>query len=364
MQNIDVSPNIRGAIPAQTTQPWQLLAKHLATGRSSEAGVSKLSLSQSQALYAMRGMAISVVVIVHLTVLPLRAMFFVMPLFFFLSGYLFRPAPDFRAYLASITRKLIVPYALFLAIISIPGVASLFAQEGTEAGFNKIAQLLLGGEMIKGMYAAYWYAPCFFFMHIAYSLCARWLTGWQLTLLCVPISMLAYWNSANDGFWLPLAINVAAMSFPIMHLGWLYRQREFSPQADRIFHNIMLMIGLTYTVLAASYIVPGLQMKLARYGWPIVTVLSAVCMVIMTKRAFEYLTKFRAVNLIMGNLGKASLIVMFAHMPLEALFVEIFDIYNPVIRVCFALIASYGLFRLLEECGWGRALFLGKPYKG
>lgn len=360
MQNSNTSPDIAVEGWATHNSLIRMLKRHLMAGQTKDVAMSKLSLAESNALYAMRGVAITFVVIIHVTDWPIQIVFFCMPIFFFLSGYLFRPAVNFRSYLRSLAHKLLLPYLLFLVIVSIPVVTNLFLHEGSNAGFSKIWQLILGGEMIKGVFAAYWYPPCFVFMHILYSICSRWLNGAKVTLLCVPLLILAYWNSANDDFWLPFAINVVAMSFPIMHAGWLYRHRRFSLHADEILNNFVAIVGLSYTMLAVTFTAPGLQMKLANYGIPIITMFCAICMVIVTKLAFDYLARFLIVNLVIGNLGKASLIIMFVHMPLDALLVDVFDIHNDLAGVLFATAASYAVFRLLGSSTWGSRLFLGK----
>ncbi len=301
-----------------------------------------------------------VVVIAHVSDWNTRFMFFCMPLFFFISGYLFRPVDDFGPYLRNLTRKLVVPYFLFMAIIAAPNVFHLFATEGSQAGLNRIGHLLLGGEKITGVWAAFWYIPCFYFMHIVYSISARFLSSHQISLVCIPLWMFAIWNHINAEFWLPLSINVVAMAVPLMHAGRLYRNREFSLTFDKAFHIFAAIAGISYALSAGFQLVPSLQIKLAGYGWPIVTIVCAVLMVIVTKVCFDRFIRYPIVNLVFGELGKASLIIMFVHQPIQMSIVSLLDIHHEAFRIGAALTMSYGVFLILDGTRWGRILFLGK----
>ena len=352
-------------MPERAENPALLagLLKHVKTGTKSEARAGRISQEQSQSLYLMRGFAITIVVMAHVSDWPLRFAFFSMPLFFFISGYLFVPAKDLSAYFINITRKLMVPYFAFMAIIAAPNVTRLFVDVGAEAGWNQVGYLLLGGEQIKGIWAAYWYIPCFFFMHIAYTLCARKMSATAITWLCVPLWGLAIWNHFTPDFWLPLSINVVAMAFPIMHAGWLYRNREFSPEFDRSFHAFACVAGLAYTLPAAFDLLPGLQTKLAQYGLPVITVFCGTMMVIVTKIVSDRLRVSRWLNLTLGELGKASLIIMFAHQAIQMSIVSVFDVHNEVFRVGVSILASYALFRAMKANRWAGIIFLGKPIR-
>jgi len=337
------------------------MKRHLNTGGYSEGEPGQLSLEQSQSLYAMRGLAIIVVVISHVTDWPNSGLFVAMPLFFFLSGYLFRAPGNMRIYITSLTRKLIVPYLVFLAIISTPNTILLFQESGVSAGLQRLVWLLTGGEQIKGVYAAFWYPSCFFFAHLIYSTLNRILTARQLALICSALLGLAFLNAYHTEFWLPLALNVACMGIPLIHAGRLYRQRQFSLGADKTIHYAIALLGLTYAALASVNLVPELQMKLAQYGLPIITIAAGLFMVVAVKKVFDYMVRYKAINLIFGNLGKASLIIMFVHQPVQMLIVSIFDVHNEVFRIVVSIAISYAAFRLMEITRWGSAVFLGKP---
>ena len=351
------------SIAAERSSLSKFFADHIWTGVPTEPGAGKIGLEQSQALYLMRGFAILIVVIVHITQWPTRFAFFCMPLFFFVSGYLFVPPKALPGYFVNLTRKLMVPYFVFMAIIAAPNVTRLFLEGGAAAGFDRIGHLLIGGEQIRGIWAAYWYIPCFFFMHIAYTLSSRVLSPKAMTVLCIPLWGLAIWNHYAADFWLPLAINVVAMAFPLMHAGWLYRNREFSQDFDRSFHIGAAIIGGAYTIPAAFYLVPGLDTKFAEYGFPVVTVFCAILMVIVTKVLADRLREYHVLNLTLGEIGKASLIIMFAHQAIQMSIVSVFDIYFEPLRIVVSVGLSYVLFRWLRSSRIGGAIFLGKPLR-
>lgn len=288
--------------------------RHVATGRAIEVAENgDLSAAQSTSLYAMRGMAICIVVIAHATRWPIHSLYWCIPLFFFLPGYLFRQPEDVGAYVGLIARKLLVPYFIFMGVIAAPALYQIYLHQGTEAMLARIGVLLMGGERITGVWAAFWFPTCFLFTHVLYTLCMRRFSALTVSLLCIPMLGLATLNDHFADFWLPLGLNIVPFAFPLMHAGWLYRHRQFSREMDHWFHVTIISIGLAYTFIVLVGLAPPLQVKIAKYGWPVITVVSAVFTVIALKRVFDKLVDKRLVSLVFGQLGKASMIIMFVH---------------------------------------------------
>lgn len=330
------------------------LKRNVATGRPTATPIGeRLPRVESEGLYAMRGIAIAGVVVAHATTWPIvYLLIFGIPLFFFLSGYLYRPVEDFPGYLLGITKKLLVPYVLFMAVIAAPGLMRTYSEFGLDGVLFEIRWLAIGGEKIGGIWAAYWFPTCFFFTHALYTWCARKFTAMQISVMCIPMLALAALNSHYADFWLPLALNVVPFVFPAMHAGRLYRQREFSPQFDRWFHIAAAMIAVVYLALVPLRITPTLMVKIAEYGWPVITLASALCAVIVSKLICDRLARFRSVRVIWGELGKASMTIMFVHQPVQLSAIWLFDIYSEPFRVVYGLIGSYLLYRLFRLLRW------------
>jgi fucose 4-O-acetylase-like acetyltransferase len=336
-------------------------ASHSDAPVRAETSPARLSQAQSRSLYAMRGLAALIVVIAHVTDWPTRGLFFSMPLFFFLAGYLYSQPRDYGTYLVSLARKLLLPYAIFLTAISLPATLETFASEGIGAGMARLGWLAMGGEQIKGVYAAFWYPTCFFFAHAGYSLARRYLGAGAMHLLSALLLTLATLNGLMADVWLPLATNVAAMAFPIIHLGYVYRHRGLSGQADRVFHLLIGSFGLLYGAAAAFYLVPGLGMKIADYGWPLVTPAAGVAMVILVKQLFDRLQASWLVNATLGQIGPASLIIMFLHQPVQMWLVSVLDIHHELFRIAMGCAIPFVFFECARRTAIGRWWLLGKP---
>jgi fucose 4-O-acetylase-like acetyltransferase len=300
----------------------------------------------------MRGMAICIVVVAHATRWPIHSLYWCIPLFFFLPGYLFRQPDNVAAYIGLITRKLLGPYFVFMGVIAAPALYQIYLHQGTEAMVARVGVLLLGGERITGVWAAFWFPTCFLFTHVLYTLCMRWFSALTVSVLCIPMLGLATLNDYFADFWLPLGLNIVPFVFPLMHAGWLYRHRQFSPRMDHWFHLAVISIGLAYTFIVLVGFAPPLQVKIAKYGWPVITVTCAVFTVIGLKLAFDRLVHRRSVSLVFGNLGKASMIIMFVHQPIQLMILNVAGIYNEPVRIVLTLIGSYLFYRLFKALRW------------
>lgn len=84
------------------------------------------------------------------------------PLFFFLSGLLWKPAPSLGPELQKRFKQLIVPYLSWLVLLAL--LAGPVGQERSPAAKRAdLTSLLLGGTHASGVFGAFWFIPAFFF---------------------------------------------------------------------------------------------------------------------------------------------------------------------------------------------------------
>ena len=321
-----------------------------------------VSRADSESLYILRGFAIIVVVLAHVTDWPIQALHFCMPVFFTMSGYLFQAPGDLKKYLNKMAWKLLIPYFLFLFLVSIPRMATEYQSGGWETTGQFIRVLLIGGEGLKGIYAAFWFPPCFFFAHVAYTLMRRHFSPSHINLACLILLGMAMVNSYYfPSFWLPLALNVVFFAIPLLHAGYLYRHRQLSAAEDKAMHLMALAFGATYTLALYVFNAPYIQMKLAHYGWPVATTVAALAMVMGAKKASDHLQASTVMNQVFGNLGRASLIIMFAHQPIQMMIVSLLDVHHELFRIIVSIGLSYLLYVALEVLSARLAMQPARP---
>ncbi|NWK95553.1 glycosyl transferase [Sphingobium lactosutens] len=270
---------------------------------------------QPQAQYRLdwvdvaRGIGIIAVVVGHVwTRGPLRdAMYsFHMPLFFLLSGLLSRPH-----HVGAFTRRQLVsqmrPYAAFLILLIVAdqiierakGHLPIFHQWPED-----MVPILLGGFWLRGPFTIFWFVPCLMMARILFNwMLHRWPdpadARWGLILL--PMLFIAYalgwWTEAS-----PLGLLSVPMAFVLLWVGAIWPRVRW--------HNAMLLpLGLL-ALLGLSGGVPTLNMKVAHYGWPLLSIGAAVATLLLIFRLSALIAPFAGP---VAAIGRASLAIMYLH---------------------------------------------------
>jgi fucose 4-O-acetylase-like acetyltransferase len=288
-----------------------------------------------------RGIGIVAVVIGHVwTRGPLRdAMYsFHMPLFFLLSGLLSRPQPAWR-----FTRRQIVtqmrPYAAFLLLLILVDQI-VEPLKGGRPIFHQWPQdmlpILLGGTWLRGPYTIFWFVPCLMMARILFNavlrrwpdpLDRRW--GWLL----LPGLLLAYavglWFSVS-----PLGLLSVPMAFMLLWIGAAWQRVRW--------RNAMIGPLVLLALAGLCGLVPTLNMKVADYGWPILSIASAIATSILLMRLSARIAPFAVP---FAWLGRASLVIMYLH-------VAIIHYLSPYIGkpwlLIAALLAPFALYHLIR----------------
>lgn len=177
-----------------------------------------ISAPRKDWLDALRAVAIYLVVLGHLIhghtgyyvfTSPVK-----LPLFFAVTGYLFRdPPPAFPAWLRNLARRLAVPWLAGVAISTAFNLAF-----GIYGGIGDLGRDLLGDPPL-------WYLPCLFFAEILWYFNRRVRGDLPLAALalaeCVAGLLLARWGILDF-----MKLNTAMAVQPFLLLGWLYRRHE------------------------------------------------------------------------------------------------------------------------------------------
>ncbi len=256
-----------------------------------------------------RGLGMLAVVIGHVwTRGPLRdAMYsFHMPLFFLLSGMLSRPH-DVGAF----TRRQLVgqmrTYVLFLALLilidqiiePLKGGRPIFHQWPQD-----LAPILLGGFWLRGPYTIFWFVPCLMMARILFNVAlSRWpdVLDRRWAFLLPPVLVLAYavgwWTQAS-----PLGLLSVPMAFVLLWVGAVW------PQVRWRGWMVAPLGALALVGLAGG--TPTLNMKVADYGWPLLSIISAIATSLLLFRLSALVAPFAGP---VAALGRASLVIMYGH---------------------------------------------------
>ena len=256
-----------------------------------------------------RGIGIVAVVVGHVwTRGPLRdALYsFHMPLFFLLSGMLSRPQP-----IGAFTRRQLAsqmrPYAIFLTLLIIADQI-IEPLKGGRPIFHQLPgdllPILLGGSWLRGPYTIFWFIPCLMVARILFNVA---LTRWpdpldrRWAMLLIPMTGMAYglgWATQSSPLGLlsvPMALVLLWIGAAWARVGW--RNGLIAPLA-------MLSIA----GLAGWF--PTLNMKIADYGWPLLSIGSAIATSLLIVAIARPIAPYAAP---LASLGRASLVIMYLH---------------------------------------------------
>ncbi|MEL6829730.1 MAG: acyltransferase family protein, partial [Pseudomonadota bacterium] len=280
--------------------------------------------------------------------------------FFFLSGYVYARPANLSEHLVKLVAKLVIPYFLFLFAISLPANIATFSNGGWESLYWRLTWLLRGGQNLDGAYTAFWFVPCFFFTSVLFAIVERYLSLAQLTLIALVSMAMATVDQISRFGPLPLAIEIVAMSFPILFFGYWYRRRTLSTEIDRKFHWAVTVFGFGYLALLLIGWVPSLNMKYAHYGWPVITVAAATSLVIAGRRIFLLLNPEGRLSFGLCVLGKASLLIMFVHQPIQLVLLRAGGLEAEWPRFALALSLSILAYTMIQAWSPARILLLGR----
>ncbi|KAF1041618.1 MAG: hypothetical protein GAK35_03195 [Herbaspirillum frisingense] len=290
---------------------------------------------------------------------------FHMPLFFFISGYLFRPVADLGAFCRRKAIQLLVPYAVFLLAIGIPLTIDLFLNKPHDAAavLTFAGDMLLGGSRLSAWVAAFWFVTVFFaVLLIEAALIGRHARS---TLLWLHAAMLAasYLNAFfAPALKVPWALNLVLAAAPFFYAGHLWRQLPQRQRGDRIAVAVaaLAVIAAIVNHYFGWHLSLGYDMKVTQYGVPGLSFIAALgCCVCMTRVARRVDARWPAVALWLAELGQAAIVIMFMHMVFTMGLAAMLGEEYRLLRVVAGLAGSYLLYRLGRRWSWSRALLLG-----
>lgn len=302
----------------------------------------------------MKGIGIISVVAGHIFGGDLSRTIFMfhMPLFFFLSGYLFKPDQGIQGYFYKKINHLLVPYVAFL-VIMYPLFYGFPALQAGEMG-KYLIRPLFGGRLLTEELGVFWFITCLFITQQLVNYLIVRLDERTVGLVMVVFLGVSYINSMIfSSFWLPWNANVVFAAAPVFYLGYLYRQRN--PQV-----NDLLLLGVGLLIVTLSFWFPSnvYDMKHTVYGIPVVTLLSSIILTLNIKYFAQWISRVNGLSTFFSELGKASMVIMYIHQAVQMQTAQ-YITENQVIRLVLAVVSGYALFLLFSRFSVTEALFLG-----
>jgi fucose 4-O-acetylase-like acetyltransferase len=294
---------------------------------------------------------------------------FHMPLFFLISGYLYRfkPQQTGLAYVQRKAKHLLVPYVFYLILITLMMLSVSIWKGQPAAQFfsdNWIA-LLLGGSLLEGVYATFWFTTCLFFVQISYDyLCREVPSSFFKGIFLAGCFFLAYWESRYlPEIFVPWNLDVALYALAFYGLGHFLRQRKLLEQQYQriILFGFALVISLGFIYLYSQKILDyGLDMKHRQYYYLGTNLILPLVFTLLLIQLSMILTKWRCFNNSFILLGRAAMVIMYLHLSAVYLASQMISI-TPLRFLIIGIIAPLLVYKILQVIPYGRFLALGEP---
>lgn len=323
-----------------------------------------------------KGIGITLVVIGHMWSPGGKfILWFHMPLFFFISGYLYNSDISIEKYLKKKFLRLIVPYLSFLFLLSIPDYIVCFNSANSTMNshlFGDIISLTIkqiyGGRDLYGWFDVFWFVTCLFLtqqiFHIINRLCNK-------KSLFVFIIILFLFIHATICQYLPYlrlplfwGINIVPMAILFFYIGHIIPEKILNKKT-------ILIVSIIFLLLAIILDIKGImnhefKMKWEAYGMPIINIVLAFCGIVTISNISKLFSHNKIISTIFTELGKASLIIMFLHQAIRQIaFSRLSFINNEWIIIVVTLTGCYCVYFALSLFKITQRVFLGEiRYKG
>ncbi|MBF90948.1 MAG: hypothetical protein CMP75_04220 [Flavobacteriales bacterium] len=259
-------------------------------------------MERSKWVDVYKGVAIILVVAGHIFDGPVRDLIFLfhMPLFFFISGYLYKPKSYFN-YFTKKSQSLLTPYFSFLLVFS---VLYLLID-----GDVNIYALIYGGRELKGIYGVFWFVTCLFITQQFYNYFYKNFNPKSLFIIMFFSLCFSYLNSLIlSEYYLPWNLNVVFASLPLFYAGNIYKTRGLDS-------NYISLLGLSLLVIIFTLLFPEniYDMKYSIYGIPFITFFSSLILCLFVLMTSKILSRYKFLNSILSKIGLESSSIMYLH---------------------------------------------------
>ncbi|WP_057832363.1 acyltransferase family protein [Colwellia sp. TT2012] len=308
----------------------------------------------------VKGIGILTIVIGHITDGILREILFLfhVPLFFFLSGYLFKQPQELKSFINKKTNALLIPYASFLMVFS----SLLLLKEWLkthEINIALITDALWGGQALTGELSVFWFITSLFLTQIVFALIATVANKKVLSIIMLISLLLAYiaepFMQDKSYFW---AVNTVLYALPFYYAGYLYKQ--FNTSVTSIINHFCIV----YTVLffIAFSLMPEIfyiDIKYSNLGMPIISFVLSLTVTVVIFIVAQKTSDMSHLAKPFVMLGGMSMTIMYLHQPLQITVKHGFNLDNQFFLILLTILFSIFCHYMLSRTRLSRQYFFG-----
>jgi len=277
-----------------------------------------------------------------------------MPLFFFISGYLFK-SQNKKEYFLKKTRTLLLPYFSFLIILYPIEYPFL---EGSSL-IKYILKPIYGGRLLNNGLIAFWFITCLFLTQQLFNLLIQKIKSEKIfALIIFSFLIISYINSEfYPSFTLPWNANVVFAAIPFFYAGYLLKKQYYSINIKVILIFIAISLCFVYYKNQIIY-----DMKTAYYGIPFISFvlsLTSILFIIIFSKKIE---KLKVFSIPLNYIGEKSMVIMFLHQPIYIYLINNFN-FSTFITYLIIIGISCMFYLIFDSNLITKFLFLGSKKK-
>lgn len=246
----------------------------------------------------LRGIGIFLMYFSHAGGWPPLFMFAMMPIFFFLSGYLHKPVADTRKLGDRLFFRLYIPYVIYTVLLQSPKII---------IGGGKLSEVvLLLKDLVFGS-GAIWFFPCLMSIEVIIYICDRilWIRR-QTSYIILSITGLILMYLVKESSFLPWHIDTAMTMIPFYVIGSQYKSIEGKDiQINKIFSVVLLVLYLLISMWIISLFDVKINVSINIYSHPLLFTSFAV----LGTYLYMHLTKSFSFGTALTTMGRYSIVL-------------------------------------------------------
>ncbi|MGG0308383.1 acyltransferase family protein [Priestia megaterium] len=312
----------------------------------------------------MKGAGIICVVFGHLNVEILHhyLFWFHMPLYFMISGYLYKGINNkhtLNDWAIRKCKRLLVPYLSFGIVI----LAIVIAQENTLAIIPEyIKTIVIGGRSLVYFYGVFWFVTCLLVTQIVFAYITTYIRSNAIIISIVAILyIIAHLYSLSQPT-IKILWSVDTTMISIVYYSIGYYSKNIVDKI-RLPHVVisLIVIGSLVILERSNIIIYNLDLKGNVYDHFLLDLLvpiTCAVLVICISKWFEG----KYIDYLLRDLGRSSMTIMYLHLSVMILTKEYFQL-NIIIVGLLSLLIPFGIHFILEQFSVARFLFFGETIK-
>lgn len=275
---------------------------------------------------------------------------FHMPLFFIISGFLFKEKKP-SVFILSKIKTLLIPYVSYLFVFSAYEFKNIYFNRfhTSDDLWSVVYNMFYGGQMLTGSLGVFWFVSVLFISQQILNIIINSSSKRSAFVIITLIYLLSY---AYPEFIKksPLDALVVLNALPYMYIGMTLRDK-----IKNIKSIVPFIACLAYFYI--SYLYPKIffiDMKSSEFGVPLISAIGCTSIFIVLSKISMRISRLN----ILSSIGTASMTIMFTHQFINIYIARvIFD--NQLYIFAFCVIQSFMIHLLIQRSKITKKILIG-----